>query len=157
MTLSSELLPAPLGPIRAQISPRPTSKLRSRSAVMPLKVKDTPCSWRSGVIACSGMRRNAGVGRVERQALLLALDLLDVAIACGGVAGRQIGAVAEQLLAQGPGLVGPRIDAATLQLGNQVADDIGEGLVRHRIGEVEAVDVGFLDPRLQDVGNGRRR
>src|SRR5512142_469134 len=105
MTLSSELLPAPLGPIRAQISPRPTSKLRSRSAVMPLKVKDTPCSWRSGVIAGSGMRRNADV--IEHEALL-ALDLLDVAIARGGVAGRQIGAVAEQLLAQGPWLVGPR-------------------------------------------------
>src|SRR6476661_3815673 len=108
MTLSSELLPAPLGPIRAQISPRPTSKLRSRSAVMPLKVKDTPCSWRSGVIAGSGMRRNADViGRVVRKPLLLALDALDVAIARGGVAGRQIGAVAEQLLAQGPRLVGP--------------------------------------------------
>src|SRR5687767_5530385 len=41
MTLSSELLPAPFGPIKAQISPPATSKEIWVSALMPLKDSDT--------------------------------------------------------------------------------------------------------------------
>ena len=42
MQLNSVVLPAPLGPIRPQMSPRSTSKLTLSSATMPPKRTDTP-------------------------------------------------------------------------------------------------------------------
>ena len=42
MQLNSVVLPAPLGPIRPQMSPRPTSKLTLSSATMPPNRTDTP-------------------------------------------------------------------------------------------------------------------
>src|SRR5882757_449524 len=155
MTLSSELFPAPFGPIRAQISPRATSKLRAVRAWMPLKESETSLSCRMGP-AMSASRPDgfepqaAGTG-------LLALHRFDVAIAVGRVGLRQGGAAAEQLFAQRAGLVGGGIGAALLQLGHEVVDDILEALGRHGIGEVEAVDVGLLHPLLQDVGDGGGR
>src|SRR5690242_11689930 len=47
MTLRSELLPAPFGPISAQISPRATSKLMSVTAATPRnesEIRSTPSS-----------------------------------------------------------------------------------------------------------------
>ena len=42
MQLNSVVLPAPFGPIRPQISPRPTSNYTLSSATMPPKRTDTP-------------------------------------------------------------------------------------------------------------------
>jgi hypothetical protein len=42
MQLNSVVLPAPLGPINPQMSPRSTSKLTLSSATMPPKRTDTP-------------------------------------------------------------------------------------------------------------------
>jgi hypothetical protein len=48
ITLSSELLPAPLGPISAQISPAATSKLTSVTAFTPLNNSEMRSSASSG-------------------------------------------------------------------------------------------------------------
>src|ERR1700730_11752433 len=56
---------------------------------------------------------------------------------------------AVELLAQRAGRVIPFVTPAPLQLGHDQIDEIGESLRRHRIGEVEPVHVGFLDPSDQ--------
>ncbi|MPL90041.1 hypothetical protein SDC9_36086 [bioreactor metagenome] len=108
------------------------------------------CLWHWG--RGSGQTR-AGFIRSADGGRRLALHPLDVAIALRGMAFGQPRPVAEELLAQRALAVAGGIDAALLQLGHDMADDIGEGLVRQRIGEVEAVDAGLLDPVLQQVGD----
>ena len=72
--------------------------------------------------------------------------------------GWQMGASGEQLLAQrASGAVGGRIGAAPLQLRDQKIDNVLGRLVRHRIGEIVAVDVRLFGPLLQNVRDRRRR
>src|SRR5277367_5999386 len=54
----------------------------------------------------------------------------------------------EQLLTQCARRIFPSVCAALLQFRDEMLDDVGEGLVGHGIGEIEAVDVGLLDPSL---------
>ena len=51
MTFSIELLPAPLGPITAQISPSATSKLIELSAWTPPNDRQMSWIWRMGAPA----------------------------------------------------------------------------------------------------------
>ena len=69
----------------------------------------------------------------------------------------EIGTIAKQLLAQRPRAIGGGIGATPLQLRHDVTHDVLEGVGRHCIGDVEAVDVGLIDPFLQRVGDLRWR
>ena len=40
------------------------------------------------------------------------------------------------------------IDSPALKLRHHQLDEIGEALRSHRVGQVKAVDIGFIDPRL---------
>src|SRR6516162_1166803 len=59
----------------------------------------------------------------------------------------------EQLLAQGAGPVVALVHAALLQDGHDQVDKVFETLRGYDAAEVEAVDIGFLDPGDQVVGN----
>jgi hypothetical protein len=64
-------------------------------------------------------------------------------------------AAGEKLLAQRARRIVGLVAAAPLQLGHQQIRDIGEGLGRHDIGEVEAVEIGLRDPAfhlVRDLG-----
>ena len=79
------------------------------------------------------------------------------AVARADVRRLQARRAAEQLLAQGSIPIGRLISAAALKFGNQEIGDVDEGFGPHREGEIEAVDVGFVDPILQLIGDRRRR
>lgn len=84
--------------------------------------------------------------------LLLALDSLDIAILIGRMIFRQVRALAEKLLAQCPGFIDSRINTTPLQLGHKVMHHVGKRFVGDGISQIEAIDVGFFNPCLQNVG-----
>lgn len=63
---------------------------------------------------------------------------------------------AEQFLSHCPGTISGLI-GASLQLGNQQLDQIRKCTWRDRIGQVEAIDIRFVDPFLQGIGHSLRR
>jgi hypothetical protein len=69
------------------------------------------------------------------------------------VAGWQQPRPAEQLFAQGAGPVVSLVGAALLQDRDDEIDEIPEALGRHDAAQIEAVDVGSLDPGDQIVGH----
>src|SRR3984957_16195677 len=76
----------------------------------------------------------------------------------GWVRGFEPGAaLAEQLFAQGALLVGLLVAAAANQFRYQQVDDILEIPGRNRKGDVQAVDVGLIDPGFDLVGDPFRR
>src|ERR1700758_5803275 len=98
-------------------------------------------------------RRSRNRNRNRRFARLrgrFALHTLDVAKARPGMLVGQSCAGAEQLFAQRAWRIVARIHTAALQLGNEVLDYMLEGLMRDRIGQIETVYAGRLDPLLQD-------
>src|SRR5580692_1058270 len=80
----------------------------------------------------------------------------EVAVSRADMGFRQARPTPEKLLAQRSWRVVALIDAALLQFGDQVRDDVAERLVRHRIGEIEAVDISLVDPLLQQIRHGLR-
>src|SRR6266478_206789 len=69
------------------------------------------------------------------------------------VAGWQQPRPAEQLLAQGAGQVVALVSAALLQDRHHQIHEVLKALGRHDAAQIEAVDVGFLDPGDQIVGH----
>src|SRR5689334_10736492 len=76
MTLSSELFPAPFGPMIARISCSRTSSEMSLSALTPPKASDTPSRRstespiaRTAVMRCERSSRRLGCARSERPGL----------------------------------------------------------------------------------------
>ena len=69
------------------------------------------------------------------------------------MAGRQQPRSAEQLLAQGAGQVVALVGAALLQDRHHQVDEVLEALGGHDTAQIEAVDIGFLDPGDQIVGD----
>ena len=66
---------------------------------------------------------------------------------------RQPRPFAEQLLAQGPRRVLGLVDPTLLQLRHQQFHGVDKGFVRQCIGQVETVDIGLLNPLLQQIGH----
>src|ERR1700731_2163457 len=73
------------------------------------------------------------------------------AVRANWVAGWQQPRPAEQLLAQGAGQVVPLVGAALLQNRHDQIHEVLKVLGRHDAAQIEAVDVGFLDPGDQIV------
>src|SRR5439155_4671569 len=69
----------------------------------------------------------------------------------------QLGPGSEQFLAQAAAAVFAFVDAAALQFRDNELDEILEAFRRYRIGEVETVDAGCLDPGDHRVGDLLRR
>jgi hypothetical protein len=64
-------------------------------------------------------------------------------------------AASERFFAEGPRRIVVLVRATTLQFRHQMFDDIREGLVRHRIRQIEAIDVRVLDPFLEQIRDRR--
>jgi hypothetical protein len=75
-------------------------------------------------------------------------SVCDTAVARRAVGFGQAWTLAKQLVAQGAVVVGRLVCPAPLQFGHDVIDEVDERAGGDRVGEVEAVDVGLLDPRL---------
>src|SRR5204863_9745551 len=75
------------------------------------------------------------------------------AVRANWVAGWQQPRVAEQLLAQGARPVRVLVGAALLQDRHHQVDEVLEALGDHDAAQIEAVDIGFLDPGDQIVGD----
>lgn len=97
-------------------------------------------------------------GRIEDLRVLRAsLVGFDIAVLRRRVLGRQERAIAEEFF--------PRSVPSRRQWGrrhgvaarHQVIHHVFKALVRHRIGQVEAVHVGVFHPALQDIGHGAGR
>src|SRR5579863_4824815 len=89
-----------------------------------------------------GRRQIKGFGHSYRLSLRgierTRLDGGEVAITRADVVLRQARSRAEKLFAQSSRRVVAIVNAAPLQLGNEMRDDVAEGLVGHGVGEIEA-------------------